>query len=321
MAPGSAPTVFPTVEAPQSNHPRSPTLCDQYESKVDQLSRLHVDLCRLLISPLEKGSEECPLDLSSGNASFATVGVAKIDETFVATQTLIGIMQHLFPNSSPADFQVSRYHSVHLRSPSCDLAITNENSLSLLVSPEGSTTSADHGSDTVTILLTLTCYLRLLHIYGPLVVSLHQLLQASTSNHPAGPQSSRSPADSFLSTTQISHLRLPAFSLGSFSLNASSDLNIGLLLHLVSHMLERIQGAVRTCFPSASTSRVFSAGGSRKEAGFRGSGAGAGAGAKERSTWLCSPMTSVAEAVLNEVSEKERSLMAMLHATKEILGV
>lgn len=53
---------------------------------------------------------------------------------------------------------------------------TEEHPASISASPEALTRPFDHGPSTVTTLLIMTCYLRLLHIYELLVASLHRRL-------------------------------------------------------------------------------------------------------------------------------------------------
>lgn len=82
--------------------------------------------------------------------------------------------------------------------------------------------SAAH--DGTAILLTLTCYLRLLHIYEPLVRSiLRQQQQLRSSDIP-----------------HMVHVRV-----GTFSPSSSSELRVVLLVQIISHLLNRIERAMR----------------------------------------------------------------------------
>lgn len=325
---GLVPPYFPTAEVLQSDSILAPSPREQYENRLYQLSRLHLDLYRLLIWPSEnEGQNRGPgYSFDSGNLSSSTASVARIDETLAATETLIEILQHLFPVSPPVDLQTPNSDIADSPSSARRLSfdfmadLVAENPPSLSASSEVPAPSPDQRSDSATVLLILTCYLRLLHIYEPIVMSLHQSLQQPTS-HGRSWRFSPSPLVSVSNAAQISHISLPAFSLGSFSLAASPDLNIGMLLHLVSHMLERIQGAVRVCFPSASSNRVFSVASAGTSGVKNLRTRSDGHRVEGTPAWLHSPMITVAEAALREVSGKEEGLMGMLQATKDILGI
>lgn len=309
--PGSDSAACALSETPQSNNTCLPSPCDQYESCLYQLSKLHLELYRLLIPSPQKSSQHHHSDHSF---------TAGIDETFAATDTLIEILQHLYHGVLPEQPQNFHSRSFHSQSPQRELPVNlidnhNDETPSLPASSESSTTLSNHQPDTATVLLILTCYLRLLHIYEPLVTSLYQRLQQSTN------QSTQSLSGSTLNTSQTLHPYLPGFNLGCFSLAASSDLNIRLLLHLISQMLERTHKAVQVCIPAESNSRSFCASGLGKdtsrywEARF-----GAGNGGEFRGLHS-SPITLVAEVALSEVSEKEKSLMGMLYAVRDTLWI
>ena len=85
--------------------------------------------------------------------------------------------------------------------------------------------------DGTEILLTLTCYLRLLHMYEPLVRSiLRQQQQLRSSDIP-----------------HILDVRV-----GTFSPSSSSELRIFLLVQIISHLLNRVDRAIRkTLLPAA----------------------------------------------------------------------
>jgi hypothetical protein len=104
---------------------------------------------------------------------------------------------------------------------------------------------------------------------------------------------------------------LPAFNFGSFSTAFSTNLNIRLLMHLILQMLDQIHGAVQAYFPSGTGNHEHAAG----CAGYGVSGqsptAVDGRG-MERTEWMRHPMTSAAEAALNEARKKEYVVMEML---------
>jgi hypothetical protein len=317
-APGPVSATHTPPEALQSSYPRSPPTQEQYESCLHQLSELHLKLYRLFISSSENNSQPCPSDhsFSPGSTSLTAANTTGIDEMFAATETLIEILQHLnfgVPEP-PQDFRSCNFRS---QSPQRGLPvdlIDNRNDEAPFSSPAGSRSSAtlsNHQPDTTIVLLILACYLRLLHIYEPLVKYLHRLLQQSTLAS-ATPRPLSTPDSN---TSQSLHPYLPAFSLGCFNLVASSDLNIRLLLHLLSQMLERIHKAVRVCVPAGSNnSRPLCVSGMGKdtsrywEARF-----GAGNGGEFRSLYS-SPMALAAETALSEVGEMEKSLVGMLYA-------
>ncbi|KAH0533929.1 hypothetical protein FGG08_007458 [Glutinoglossum americanum] len=234
-------------------------------------------------------------------------GTAGIDEIFAATETLIEILQHLCHGILPEQSQDVHPYNFHSQPPQYKLSIdlqNNPNDGTPFSSPAGSESSdtlPNHRPDTATILLILACYSRLLHIYEPLVTSLRQLLQQST-NH------SRPLSGSVPNTSHTLHLYFPAFNLGCFSLAASPGLNIRLMLHVVSHMLERTHRAVQLCVPAETNNNgrplyasSVGEGPSRYWEARFGSESGGGLRGQHSSS---SPMALAAEIALGEVCER-----------------
>ncbi|KJK74641.1 hypothetical protein H634G_09952 [Metarhizium anisopliae BRIP 53293] len=84
-------------------------------------------------------------------------------------------------------------------------------------------------ADNSTVLLILSCYLRLLDMYE----SLAQFLRHS---HQTGSPNST-----------VNAPGIPIFALGNFNLGTSPDANIGVILHMVLDMVDRLQTAVSHC--------------------------------------------------------------------------
>ncbi|KAK9446345.1 hypothetical protein VB005_00190 [Metarhizium brunneum] len=88
-------------------------------------------------------------------------------------------------------------------------------------------------ADNSTVLLILSCYLRLLDMYA----SLAQFLRDS---HQTGSPNST-----------VNAPGIPVFALGNFNLGTSPDANIGVILHMVLDMVDRLQTAVSHCAAKA----------------------------------------------------------------------
>jgi hypothetical protein len=245
--------------------------------------------------------------------------MARIDAVLTATQRLIKIVQQSSSESSLTGIPVSRSRTSCTTSPQRDTIFdfvgedfVMEHPASISGSPEASTRPFNHSPSTVTTLLIMTCYLRLLHIYEPLVASLQRHLQQQSASRLTRPPFSRlTSSERGWNPAQSPDVWLPAFSIGSFSTASSTDMNVRLLMHLISQMLEQIHGAVQVYLSLGTDNCV-------RTAGCAGNGVsgesptGVGGRGMEKMEWLRRPMASAAEAALNEAKEKEYVVMEML---------
>lgn len=296
----------------QSDHFCPPPCQDNnYERYLYQLSKLHLDLCSLLKS--------CPREGHQDRSPSTPVSMARIDAVLTATQRLIKIVQQssseLSVKGIPASCSGTLFTTSPQRDPIFDFVgedFAVERPASIPASPEASTRPFDHGPSTVTTLLIMTCYLRLLHIYEPLVASLHRHLQQQLGSNLTRPPFSRlASADRASNPAQSPDVWLPTFSFGSFSTAFSTDMNVRLLMHLISQMLEQIHGAVRV-YLSLGTGNCVRAADCAGNGVFGESPTGVGERGMEKMEWLRRPMASAAEAALNEAKEKEYVVMEML---------
>ena len=314
---GPESVVASTAEATESDDGSSLAGFDQYETCMYQLSRLQSALYRMLLAPTEIKSREYPSEgfQSPTGVNAAAAGLARIDEAFAATQTMVEILDELSSlynsQSSPTTNSGWSYSARRGRTLSLSRVDDHgDNSLRSLPSCP----PPELGKDTAAILPILTCYLRLLHVYEGHTVSLQQCLRQINDQHPQ--RSSGSSSAPLSITAHDSHESLPAFRIGSFSFATSTNFNTHLLLHTVKHMLGRIQTAVQVCVPSASTSSAFSY---CIEEDTYGDPLSHSHDFNTEIVTACphDPMGSVVNAALSEMRHKESSLMRILHTLKE----
>ena len=298
-----------TAEVDESDDGSSSAEFDQRATCLYQLSRLQSALSRLLLASTENKRHDCPSEGFQSPADLlpASTGLLKIDEAFAATQIMFEILEELSSThtfqGSPGSGSKPCYPGQHGHPPSSSRAAHHaDHRLRSCHPPE-------LGKDTAAILLILTCYLRFLHVYEGHTVSLQQYLRQSRDH-----QIQRSPglsSASSSSTSQDCQLSLPAFSIGSFSFEASTKLNARLLLQAIEQMLERLQTAVRVYIPTARSSSAFSS--SMGKATCQDPLARFGCPDRDvLSACVHDPLGSVISAVLDEVYRKESNLVRIL---------
>ena len=209
-----------TAEANESDDSSSSAEFDQRATCLYQLSKLQSALYRLLLASAENKRNDCPSKglQSPTGPSPATPGLSQIDEAFAATQIMFEILEESSfthtSQGSPGSGSDLCYPARHRHALSSSRAAHHaDHRLRSCHSPE-------LGKDTAAIVLILTCYLRLLHVYEGHTVSLQQFLRQSHDH-----QTQRSPrlsSASSSSTSQDCQSSLPAFSVGSFSFEAST---------------------------------------------------------------------------------------------------
>ena len=172
---------------------------------------------------------------STGNNMHGFQGVVGADAAFNASQDFIQILQ-----SSSANTNVPATTSPEFSGYGTPFSPPSHQGKRMSVDtdpwlgrafPSASSSSSNfaHAADSAphdgtAILLTLTCYLRLLHMYEPLVRSILRQQQQ-------------------LRSSDIHHM--VDVRVGNFSASSSSELRIVLLVQIISHLLNRIEGAIR----------------------------------------------------------------------------
>jgi len=320
---GLDPAVLSRTETADSNSACSSTGHDHYDALLFQLSRLQSSLHRLVVASTENKCRVCSTVTFGGsvNEGSAASEPARIDEAFAATETMTGILDQLSSMSlsssssiSDSDVSYSRPHR-YTAALRCMENYAGNDPSSQSAIPSVKAALPKHDLDTATILLILTCYLRLLHVYEIHIRSLQHF-----SWHSAKSDSSLSPSGSsstsLLSIAQDSPPSLPAFNIGAFRFAASSDLKIRLLLHTAIQMLDRVQRAVNLHLPSTRTSRHFSSS-AANDGGYTDTvSQSQGQDTGTISGCLHDPIVLVANTTLAEVRRKEDSVMEILYPSK-----
>ncbi|KAK2800078.1 hypothetical protein FQN51_006317 [Onygenales sp. PD_10] len=283
--------------SPDTGYPST----SEAECHVYKLSNLHEELHSLLISP-KSSDTTCLEDLiTSPNAFTVIKPSAEINQIFVATESLIELIEKSYQDPMITSYQVDN-------GPTSTPQSSPQRKASVI-----STTSdiSSNEADPSTVSLTLTCYLRLLDIYEPLVISIYQYLQQRPQQQQSTP----------IIPFQFPLSSFPTFKLGSFGLEANSTLNLGLLLHLLLKMMERTRDTIRQYIPTTSisdSSRWAYDAAALPDYGpqyvsFEGQGS-AYNGMPQSSG---DPVTLRAESALAEAGERERYLMGLLYTAKE----
>ncbi|PGH02193.1 hypothetical protein GX51_04767 [Blastomyces parvus] len=230
----------------------SPSDCSythDMNSPMYKLSKLHLELDNLHSLSTNCNGTVHPSDLmpSPGSPFSATIATpttpttptAAIDEIFLLSETLIEIVQELYQEATTTMCQsLSIYPLTPQSSPLQRRGSSN--------SQDNYTSGQQH--DPATVLLTLTCYLRLLGIYETLVVPLYQYIQQHHSQFKAHPNSP------FPLPLPLPVPYLQTFKLGRYGLTATSTVNLGLLLHLLLRTLECLHSTVSLYLPATSLS-------------------------------------------------------------------
>jgi hypothetical protein len=321
MATRPMPRSVQRLATPQSDLPPPPA--DLLEDYIRQLSDLNITLYRHSKSvseaiacapgtaadtrpsspmgmPAVNWSPFQPIPTSSDGGARGC-GFA-IDETFRASQTLIEILLQLrtkstpsafyVPNGSPPSFQQpfddpksSRRSTTYSHCSSSTSSVFSASSPSandsLSDEPPGSSSIS---LDSSTLLLVLTCYIRLLHIYDSLFSVLY--------NYISEPQLS------------FSDLQLPGLRIGSFCASSCSTLQVLLFVQVVAHMLDRISKAIQSVF--SPPDHCFGS----QDCNIGGTSGGGGSGRLSN---------DVAEPVLKHVRQQEMNLKRNMGRVKAFL--
>ena len=180
-----------------------------------------------------------------------------VERIFRASQELADILHHIalshqgkqmkrsdqrdsFPNTSVAEENVNDMPAI----PRDSTEIFESLGDSPSVGEHSSVPAAMSKPDSTITLLLLTCFIRLIHLYEPLVdlILQHQ----------------RQPCQFALASTNIA--QFPAVHVGSFSPHASSTLQLGIVVHTISYLLDQIsiglRSGVAVPFSSDPTGRI-----------------------------------------------------------------
>lgn len=147
-----------------------------------------------------------------------------IEQIFITTDKLVAVMEELSLQSSP-----STPESTSTRSSSSDIEHTKQ---------------SQSGTDS-TSLLALSCYICALEVYQTQIDSMNEqvtdMLNESRNSLSNGGSDSSTRSASLSSCVNL----MPVLNIGQFNLGMSPIRNIGVLLHLMQEMVERLQGAVQ----------------------------------------------------------------------------
>lgn len=188
------------------------------DSAVQQLLYLHSTLQRILTVYNNGG------DLNWDNAWTPQTAT---EETFLATDKLVAVMEGLSHQSTPS-------------TPASGSATSALSTQREIEHPTKSQPGADSTS-----LLVLSCYICALEVYQAQLDSMkdqvNDIIREPCSTAQNGGSDSPSRASSLVSSANI----MPVLNIGQFNLGMSPMRNLSLLLHLTQDMVERLQGAVQ----------------------------------------------------------------------------
>ncbi|PGH12093.1 hypothetical protein AJ79_04492 [Helicocarpus griseus UAMH5409] len=227
--------------SPHNDSPDDRKFDDDMNSRKFKLSNLHSRLYSIFSTSTDSSDTVHPEDLLSSASDpitpIANAPTKDIDEIFLLTQTLIELIQESYHQNT----NTTVYHS-HNRHPN----VPQLGRRASTASQENYKCQQQHQQqhDPGAILLTLTCYLRLLDIYELLVVPLYQFFKQRHQEfavHPNTPFPLPFPLP-------LSHI--PSFKLGRYGITATSSLNLGLLLHLLLRTLECLHNNVSLYLPT-----------------------------------------------------------------------
>lgn len=300
------------------------TAQDEYEHAMYRLSILQLDLYRF------RATMPSAADDRGGTSCQGKPHGLRADDIFSATGALIEIVGQLFPPrrlpeplsrtgrelfSGEENFDGKEHDNVG-----------GDASMSYRIKNQEYSPNPHKRPDVATILSVLSCYLRLLDIYGILLANSQQFLNYTPTTTPSNSSSRghHSPNSHSNSESQS----LPILNVGSFSLLGLHDLNISVQLHMISQMLKRVQNMVSACvvelapelddthtdpLASASVSPQTADGGRWSRQGSTpGQSQGSGSGTS-------SSMTTAAEVALREIRSKEWVLWELLRTIGDSL--
>ncbi|KAK2809942.1 hypothetical protein FQN50_003356 [Emmonsiellopsis sp. PD_5] len=271
------------------------------DSHVYKLSNLHEELHSLFMSPKSSDTTCLEDSITSPEAFTVIKPSAEINQIFVATESLIELIEKSYQDPMITSYQADT-------SPTNTPQSSPQRKASAISATSG---ISSNEADPSTVFLTLTCYLRLLDIYEPLVISIYQYLQQRQQQQQSTPVIPFPfPLSSF-----------PTFKLGSFGLEANSTLNLGLLIHLLLKTMERTRDTIRQYIPTTSISD--SSRWAYDAAALPDYGPqyvpieGQGSAYNGMSQSSSDPVMLRAEAALAEAGKRERYLMGLLYTAKE----
>lgn len=271
----------------ESQTPSSSPNALEARNTMEELLNLQRDLYDICNSSLTKAGQAG----TKGTPDSFEPNHGSIENIFAATERLVRIIYLL--NGKTRD-NPSRNTGIWTPSPT---------------PREDSAPSMVDLTDSSTVLLILSCYLRLLDTYESLVKSLHL-------SHQSRPPGAGTPNPG-----------MPIFAVGGFSLASSPDGNVALMITIVLEMVGRLKMAVRVCAVAAQSDFHEVPEHSRRKShstprskGLSSFSAAAGAGGRVDEAHHCStgPATETfLRAMLFDVHAREDALIGNLYDLKQ----
>ena len=231
---------------------------------------------------LHKRAEQIPGVDTNNPPSSQQAKVFAVDQIFLLSQRLIDLLNQVYPRFTNGQSRPS--HS----SATTPCSLTGGRDISTAMHPPSIPTPAinlDPGS----MLLVLSCHLRLLEIYEKIFFHIECWIRDRNSPNPP-------PAVD---------IHFPGLNIGAFSLNSSSGLQVTLVIQLVEQLLSRLRDM--TLLMDASTAAVAMEVGSKAESG------------REASANPFTSLSEVGDVALQAVKSRESDTIKNISRVKRLL--
>jgi hypothetical protein len=264
------------------------------ESWVEELARLNnrisshdysVDMGSSYHMTQER-SRSCSLSTESGKPP--TNGDICLDEALILTKDLIELLDRLsFPKGPSAHNETSKFDDETFRNIFQDIAIeTSYQHLDISVSNKRMNIPNVIIEDPFTILLFMSCYVRLIGIYKVLFARIRAVVTKE------GPQAA-SPA--------LLRSQVPTIVVGPFSLRSNPILEVVLINEVVNFIIGHVGHAARLLTPGTTGDSSQDLGRRRMTPGGTHS------------------MDHIIVSMLNAVQESERGLVGAIHSIRDLM--
>jgi hypothetical protein len=151
---------------------------------------------------------------------------------------------------------------------------------------------------------------------------LSSLLYNNSTSSTATTTSSYSSSSHAFSPTSPT-INVPILNIGQFNLATSPNMNLGLLLHFILEMVERLQAAVQLCASVTKNGNegIFNLSGTREPISLHTTGGAADESLKANNNSPTSPpaVSTIFETLLSDIEDREKNLKGTLYELKDLL--
>jgi hypothetical protein len=226
--------------------------------------------------------------LSAESGKWPTNGPICLDEALTLTKDLIELLDRLpCPEDPTAQSEISKFDDETFRNIFQDIALgTSIQHLDISVSNKRMSIPNVISEDPFTILLFMSCYVRLIGIYKLLFARIRAVVTKE------GPQAA---------SPLLFHSQRPTIVVGPFSLRSNPNLEAMLIIELVNFVIDHIGHAARLLTPGTTGDPSQDFGRTRMTPGGTHS------------------MDHIIVSMLSAVQESEKGLMGAIHSIRDIM--